>query len=399
MWAEVLSFDALFRGEELAGKSKSKNQIRWKMILTTGGSVLIYFVLTSVSLIAGIAYAPENTNPNNSFVAISIPMKNFGVQLYMFINLAESIATSKRIKAFQNELQQTQSSQGSSVQIELFLDRLSTIVQEKKKTALITFILYSIFSLPWLWPYQTVLVSVAVTKIFSSKLHFIFQFMVPDSTTVKTSRISAFSSLPAISLVKVLGQQSEEIPTKTDLSSQSSNYGDQATAAALPSRLSDAPRFSTLDRSTRSAYWLSEHNSGKSHITIHDSILSAKFNVLHGNLQSSRDDINYMQGQFLSDASMKSNSFFDTAEIMPNNEEHDPIDAISEQHSESASVGTSPQLKIHKDADKTHGLLHAKARSLRFFHRFEPNVPQLLRGMTDTAISGKASSVPTLDDE
>lgn len=172
--AEMYSFDTLAKGLHSSHPEQAV-KLRRQILFQSSFAIGSYACITAVAVIYGCTHTI--THPNKSVMRYMLILRNGGLILYMQATGLIARAASKNARALLQGLSNSVQS-AETIRAQNFLRHFEALSAEKIKLAKVTLVLYIVFSLPWLWPYQTYPIALVFIKI-GGKAHFANSFAAP----------------------------------------------------------------------------------------------------------------------------------------------------------------------------------------------------------------------------
>ncbi|GBG27493.1 Hypothetical Protein FCC1311_037162 [Hondaea fermentalgiana] len=191
--AEMNTLDTLLknltntRPEDIA---KLRRNLRFR----NWSAVSLYAGITAVTVLFGCHL--EDTPPQDSPMRYMLVIRNCSLIVFMqALGLIARTAAEQGQHLLNSMSATAQTQSKSSRKVEAFLKHLEDMSHEKIKLAKVSTLIYVVFSLPWLWPYQTYPIAIVIIKI-TGKAHFVHNFLsLPQRS--KYASIKVNSVLPS----------------------------------------------------------------------------------------------------------------------------------------------------------------------------------------------------------
>lgn len=191
--SELLAFDVLSSGLDFGPQKHSTASLRRTLILETSFANIMYAIILLPILIYGCFFQANLTNPQKSAMRYLLVFKNLGVVLYFMSHGVIALQVARKVKRLRGGSSDLGTSPASK-KIAAFLEHLETSSKEKVRAGISVSISFIVFSLPWLWPYQTIQMAFLAILLLTSKFFYINQFLASQEKVSKRS-----SKLPSVS--------------------------------------------------------------------------------------------------------------------------------------------------------------------------------------------------------
>ncbi|GBG27494.1 Hypothetical Protein FCC1311_037172 [Hondaea fermentalgiana] len=177
--AEMVTFEALAKGIK-TNSAHEMSIVRRKLSHAAFAGIFVYIATLAGSIVPGcLIDEGEIGDPRESVQRWLLIGRNMGTIAYMLLTMRSAQQAYARAQEFNESLLITSvlAQNESNKALQRFVENLEALSREKVKTGKTALVVYTVFSLPWMWPYQSVAAGLVTVKVFTSRLHFVHQYL------------------------------------------------------------------------------------------------------------------------------------------------------------------------------------------------------------------------------